>query len=705
MQETLFRCRNAYGMMQYAFIISIIALYFIPLKVPGAIYLMAPLIITGLFFLFRQVAENLKRMFMIYRTTLVLYIYTIPDYIIKCVSQAIRKKIPKGIGIMFGIVFAGAGAYLLFSDNKRKEEQIASMKSFVLQKTMDDPEDDYDIVICKNKQTGEDVVMDADARYTHMLIIGPTGCGKTSAVIDPMIEQDIRKGHSVLVIEPKGDLAEKVYAMGKLYNKDVLYFDPTAPDCPKFNPLHGREDEVIENLTTTFTMLAPDSKTYFKNVTDNLIRKSVMVLKRIEEAYRNPDTGISSRPATLFGLFDVLHNTNGIGRRLMNDLLKIPTLTKDEEKQNRDTAAWFNQEYYADGSKYYENSSDVRQQVAKLTQNRYLRSILNPEDGISDIDFDEILAKGKSIAITTAQGSLRELGSYLGYFIIFTLQSAIFRRPGNEWTRLPSFLYVDEFQKYANPGMSDILTQGRAYRVGCILATQSRGGIATGIGSEGIKFLQTVDTNARSIVVFPGISVEDAEYYSKAFGTEIKTEVRHGESKQKFSLAYGFKDMNYPTETVQYSETEKNIYSGSDLTYKFFSEITYRLIANKSVQPAGDGIVSWIPKEINGRLDAIVEEYNYIQQEKRDKKEREERLKREQIYRKFQNGLKNNTGETFSPEADSGGGWGSTVGAAVGGIVGEPDAGAPRSSAQESTNKKVSEEDTFDDFFDGRMEG
>lgn len=107
----------------------------------------------------------------------------------------------------------------------------------------------------------------------------------------------------------------------------------------------------------------------------------------------------------------------------------------------------------------------------------------------------------------------------------------------------------------------------------------------------------------------------------------------------------------------------------------------------------------------NGRLDAIVEEYNYIQQEKRDKKEREERLKREQIYRKFQNGLKNNTGETFSPEADSGGGWGSTVGAAVGGIVGEPDAGAPRSSAQESTNKKVSEEDTFDDFFDGRMEG
>lgn len=50
MQETLFRCRNAYGMMQYAFIISIIALYFIPLKVPGAIYLMAPLIIHGIVF-------------------------------------------------------------------------------------------------------------------------------------------------------------------------------------------------------------------------------------------------------------------------------------------------------------------------------------------------------------------------------------------------------------------------------------------------------------------------------------------------------------------------------------------------------------------------------------------------------------------------------------------------------------------------------
>ena len=114
MQETLFRYRNAYGMMQYAFIVSIVALYFIPLKVPGAIYLMAPLIITGLFFLFRQVAENLKKMFLTYRLTLVLYIYTIPDYIIKCIAQAIRRKIPKGIGVMFGIVFAGVGAYLLF---------------------------------------------------------------------------------------------------------------------------------------------------------------------------------------------------------------------------------------------------------------------------------------------------------------------------------------------------------------------------------------------------------------------------------------------------------------------------------------------------------------------------------------------------------------------------------------------------------------
>ena len=90
------------------------------------------------------------------------------------------------------------------------------------------------------------------------------------------------------------------------------------------------------------------------------------------------------------------------------------------------------------------------------------------------MDFDEHLAKGGILCITTAQGKLRDLGRFLGYFVILNFQSSVFKREGNENTRKPHFLYIDEFQVYSNPGFADMLTQGRSYRVASHLATQNR---------------------------------------------------------------------------------------------------------------------------------------------------------------------------------------------------------------------------------------
>lgn len=638
MQEVLFKTRPWYNMAQYAGIVSIVILYMIPLKIPLFIYLMFPLIMTVAFFIYRVVFENLARSFAVYRIALALYCFTIPDYALRCLGEKVGKSIPKGVGAMFGIIFLMAAVYVLFSNNKKKIEKLLLLKLFLFKVPVDYDSSRYDTKICIDQETGEDVIIKASDRYLHMLVIGPTGSGKTSQVLIPMIWQDMQNQNSVIVIEPKGDLAEKTYAMGKLYNNPCLYFDPTSPDCPRFSPLYGKEDEVIENLTTTFNMLTPDSKTYFKTLTDNLIRNSVMVLKRIEEAYRDPETGISSRPATLIGLSDIMHNTDNVGRRIMQEFISIPTLTKSEEKQNKDTADWFLTEYYAERSKVYENSSGIRDQISKLIQNKYLRKVLNPENGVSDIDFDAILANGGSIAISTAQGTLRELGSYLGYFLIFNLQSAIFRRPGNEYTRNPCFLYIDEFQKYASLGMEDLLAQGRSYRVSCILATQSREMIAS-TGRDGAAFLKVVDANARNIVVFPGISPDDAKHFSDAFGEVTKVEERHGESKQKFSIARGFRPMNYDTESTQYSERVVNKYTGSEIAYKKFSEITYRIIDKSSVQMGRDGIVSWIPDNVNRQIDGIVQQYNDARGEKRRKEELDEFNRRRELYKKFQAGI------------------------------------------------------------------
>ena len=65
------------------------------------------------------------------------------------------------------------------------------------------------------------------------------------------------------------------------YIIEMFYILTVTTDCPYFNPLHGDESDVVENMATTFNMLNPDSPQFFKDMTDNLIRKGVKLLKRL----------------------------------------------------------------------------------------------------------------------------------------------------------------------------------------------------------------------------------------------------------------------------------------------------------------------------------------------------------------------------------------------------------------------------------------
>lgn len=571
--------------------------------------------------------------------------------LISKISKSLDSEMsPMPIVILLGGSASIAVGYVLFNKNKEKEELVYSFKALFKFSQETGTKEDLSVKLCNNCETKLEVRIKLNDRFLHMLIIGPTGCGKTSQILIPMILQDImKKLCGVIVIEPKGDLAEKVYAMGKISGDDVLYFNPTHPDCPSFNPLCGKEDEVIENITTTFKMLNPDSSTYFQDINDSVLRKGLMVLKRIEKHYTNPKTGISNKPATLIKLNELIHNTNNQGRQIVMEFSKLPC-SKQEAKQNEDTAAWFLTDYFNEKSKLYENASGIRTQVSKLISNKYLRKVLNPEDGITDIVFDEILAKGKRVAISTAQGELRDLGKYLGYFIIYSLQSAVFKRPKPEKSRIPCFLYIDEFQTYSNPGFSDMLTQGRSYRVACHLATQARDQMAMGGGRDGANFVKLVSTNARNLVIFPGVSAEDAEYYSKQFGQKKVIVERTSESRQKFDITVGFKPMNYPSESVSKSEELVPVKTPTDIMYKPAKKITYRIIQDMNVMQADDGDIEYIDAELNEQLDRIALGYDEEQRRKQAMidKESEEGIS-------YEEGSKNNdkNGENNSQAEDN----------------------------------------------------
>ncbi|MFA6252718.1 MAG: DUF87 domain-containing protein [Patescibacteria group bacterium] len=103
-----------------------------------------------------------------------------------------------------------------------------------------------------------------DDRRRHMYVIGKTGMGK-STLLENMIIQDIQAGRGVCVVDPHGELVEKIinFIPSSRVN-EVVYFNPADLEYPiAFNFLEkvGPEQRhlVVSGLIGVFKKIWADS--------------------------------------------------------------------------------------------------------------------------------------------------------------------------------------------------------------------------------------------------------------------------------------------------------------------------------------------------------------------------------------------------------------------------------------------------------------
>src|SRR5258707_1257964 len=80
-------------------------------------------------------------------------------------------------------------------------------------------------------------IRQADRRH-HMYVVGKTGTGKTT-LLETLIVQDIVAGRGVALLDPHGDLVERIHLqIPAARYSDLIYFDVPDADRPiAFNPL------------------------------------------------------------------------------------------------------------------------------------------------------------------------------------------------------------------------------------------------------------------------------------------------------------------------------------------------------------------------------------------------------------------------------------------------------------------------------------
>ena len=354
------------------------------------------------------------------------------------------------------------------------------------------------IIIGKNIFRGEEteVRIANDDRRRHLYLLGQTGTGK-SVLMQEMVRRDMEAGKGVCVIDPHGDLIEKILEIvPKERIEDVILFNPSDLELP-----------IGLNLFE-YDQSRPEQKTFIINELINIVQKLFAALPEafgpMYEQYTrntmhllldNADIG----PFTLMEMPKIFVNSEF--RRFL--LSRESNITVKEFWQSAEAAK---------GEQSLENfATYITSKFDNFINNEYVRLIIGQSR--SGLNFRDIMDNGKILLVNLTKGRLGDINSSLiGMIIVGKILLASFSRVDiPEEQRKDFYLYIDEFQNFTTESISSILAEARKYRLNLIVAHQF-------IGQLQEKIRDAIFGNVGSTATFR-IGAEDAEFMAKQFKT------------------------------------------------------------------------------------------------------------------------------------------------------------------------------------------
>ena len=180
--------------------------------------------------------------------------------------------------------------------------------------------------------------------------------------------------------------------------------------------------------------------------------------------------------------------------------------------------AYFKKNFYKDGpgkSNTEKYIYSVISQLDNLLRIPGIKGILCNRN--NNINFDNMLANADVTFICTRRGDLGAAGHRaFGLFFLLSMQNAVLRRPGTENSRVPHFLYVDEFADFVCKATEAMFTMYRKYKVGNIISTQNLAQLENPFSTSSKS---TILSNCANKILTGNANIDELEWWSGEFGT------------------------------------------------------------------------------------------------------------------------------------------------------------------------------------------
>jgi type IV secretory pathway TraG/TraD family ATPase VirD4 len=328
-------------------------------------------------------------------------------------------------------------------------------------------------------------------RRSHMYIIGKTGTGK-STLLETLIVQDIAADRGVALLDPHGDLVERVLAQVPTHRvPDVVYFNvPDAANPVAFNPLDWVPEEkrslAASGMLQAFKKLWPD---YWGPRLEHVLRNAILTL-------------VEQREATMADILRLVSDATfrkQIAHRLTNQRLREFWLKEFDQ---------YTRNYRAD------SIAPIQSKVGAFLADPRLNAILTQPK--SAFDLRHIIDEGKILLVNLAKGRIGEDGSsLLGSLLVSRLElAALSRADAPEELRRDFFIYLDEFHTFTTLSLATMLAELRKYRVSLIMAHQYLAQLEPDVR-------HAVLGNAGTIISFR-VGPEDAQALAREFAPEFE---------------------------------------------------------------------------------------------------------------------------------------------------------------------------------------
>ena len=370
---------------------------------------------------------------------------------------------------------------------------------------------------------GEEVRISDDDNLKHLVVLGKSGCGKTSFLLG-LIYQQIQRGGGYVFIDGKVSrrTINQIYDLSRLAMRESLFriFNPSDPTITHtYNPLAKAvqdidKSNVAESLIKLLDPIPEGSLAqHYHTLTLNLLHRVVKIFHSIGKA------------ATIRDVLEVLGHMEVVYPILAEEI-KDAHMMRDLVEYHK---AFQSQLLKAREEKF----EGLDAKLSSILASKAASALCSPG---SDIDFYNAIIKQQNVYIGLPMDRDPSIAAGLGRLILTDIRFAIAEvLDRTDYRPSPPFLIVlDEFGSYATPDFSVVFEKSREANVMVVAAIQSLSNLTDSYKMLSRDFAERIMGNANKIFMALE-STHTALEAERYWGEEIAR-------KQSYQLTEGHSD-------------------------------------------------------------------------------------------------------------------------------------------------------------------